>query len=47
MRNPCKGIPANPWCVNGKPAFHIPTTPKKHYKAPRPTGTKHHKGSGY
>jgi hypothetical protein len=27
MRNPCKGVPANPWCAGGKPAFHIPHHP--------------------
>jgi hypothetical protein len=42
MKNPCKGIPANPWCVGGRPAFRIPTTPKKHYKTP-----KHHKLSAH
>ena len=25
MPNPCKGVPANPWCSNGKPRFDIPT----------------------
>jgi hypothetical protein len=35
MKNPCKGIPANPWCKAGKPRFHIPTKPKKHYKTPK------------
>jgi hypothetical protein len=27
MPNPCKGVPANPWCRNGKPAFAVPTRP--------------------
>ncbi len=27
MANPCKGVPDNPWCSNGKPAFKIPTHP--------------------
>jgi hypothetical protein len=25
MPNPCKGVPANPWCVNGHPAFSVPS----------------------
>ncbi|HET7529763.1 MAG TPA: multicopper oxidase domain-containing protein [Mycobacteriales bacterium] len=24
MPNPCKGVPANPWCSRGRPRFHIP-----------------------
>jgi hypothetical protein len=27
MTNPCRGVPANPWCAAGKPAFHIPHHP--------------------
>jgi spore coat protein A, manganese oxidase len=27
MANPCKGVPANPWCSNGKPAFPVPSAP--------------------
>ena len=25
MANPCKGVPANPWCSGGQPKFDIPT----------------------
>jgi hypothetical protein len=25
MPNPCKGVPANPWCSHGHPRFAIPT----------------------
>jgi FtsP/CotA-like multicopper oxidase with cupredoxin domain len=25
MANPCKGVPDNPWCQDGRPAFTIPT----------------------
>jgi hypothetical protein len=25
MPNPCKGVPANPWCSGGQPKFSIPT----------------------
>ena len=25
MANPCAGVPSNPWCVGGKPAFAVPT----------------------
>jgi hypothetical protein len=40
MKNPCKGVPANPWCSAGKPAFHIPSKATHHFGKP-----KHHKHS--
>ena len=27
MANPCKGAPANPWCVNGQPVITPPASP--------------------
>ena len=27
MANPCKGVPANPWCKNGKPVIAPPASP--------------------
>ncbi|MGB8649222.1 MAG: right-handed parallel beta-helix repeat-containing protein [Mycobacteriales bacterium] len=27
MANPCQGVPANPWCVNGRPVITPPSSP--------------------
>jgi hypothetical protein len=27
MPNPCAGVPANPWCKDGKPRFAVPSHP--------------------